>query len=235
MKKIISLLLYGVLLVSFTACQEEPDVYIAPAPVMIDGHEAIDLGLPSGTLWATCNIGAEKPEETGTPFAWGEINPKDSYSWDNYQHGSYDKSSQRFTLTKYEYETEYPETFIDLLPEDDAATVHWGGEWRMPTANDFSELIRKCAIIESTRVNKNGIIIYGREIVGRNGNRIFVPCVTNDKDLYLWSSSLAWSYYESSSIAYALCPLKYSYEECVVDVVSRAAGLPIRPVCVLSK
>ena len=52
---------------------------------MIDGHEYVDLGLPSGTLWATCNVGASKPEEYGDYFAWGETKPKDDYSWETYK------------------------------------------------------------------------------------------------------------------------------------------------------
>ena len=89
------------------------------------GHVYIDLGLPSGALWATCNVGADNPEDYGDYFAWGETQPKDSYSWDNYLYGSgYNQ------LTKYCYDSYYgyngfADTLTVLLPEDDAVTANW--------------------------------------------------------------------------------------------------------------
>lgn len=85
----------------------------------LNGHTFVDLGLPSGTLWATCNVGATTPEEDGDCFAWGETEPKDEYTKGNY---------------KYQDE-------IDILPASaDAATVNWGEGWRMPTPKEFLEL-----------------------------------------------------------------------------------------------
>ena len=96
-------------------------------------HAYVDLGLPSGLLWATCNLGANNPEDYGDYFAWGETQPKDDFSWTNYQYcmGSFN------TLTKYCNNPDIGYNgFIDdlttLLPEDDAATANWGDEWRMP-------------------------------------------------------------------------------------------------------
>lgn len=97
-----------------------------------DEHEYIDLGLPSGTLWATMNIGASSPEDYGDYFAWGETAPKDVYDWSTYKwcNGSSN------TLTKYCFNSSYGNNgFVDNLteldPEDDAATVNWGQDWRM--------------------------------------------------------------------------------------------------------
>ena len=104
-----------------------PDEPVTPP----DNHEWVDLGLPSGTLWATCNVGANAPEEYGDHFAWGETSPKDVYNWSTYQwcNGS------MFTLTKYNTESSLGmvDNKTELDPEDDAAYVNWGPSWRTPT------------------------------------------------------------------------------------------------------
>jgi hypothetical protein len=122
-------------------------------------HEAVDLGLTSGTKWATCNIGATKPEETGNFIAWGEMAKKDDYSWATYKWCNGSKTS----LTKY--------TSISTLePEDDAAHVLWGGTWRMPTVAEVKELITECS---KSVVTQNGV--KGAVFTGPNGNSIFFP------------------------------------------------------------
>ena len=104
-------------------------------------HEYVDLGLPSGTLWATCNIGASTPEDYGDHFAWGETAPKDYYDWFTYKwyNGSYG------TLTKYNTDSYYGtvDNKTKLDSEDDAAYVNWGPQWRMPTVEQQKELIEK--------------------------------------------------------------------------------------------
>ena len=106
-------------------------------------HEYVDLGLPSGTLWAAMNIGAASPESYGYYFAWGETYPRNIYSWDNYMWCNGSSSS----LTKYC--TQYPYGFVDditqLYPEDDAATAYWGPEWCMPTYEQIQELTANCS------------------------------------------------------------------------------------------
>lgn len=105
-----------------------------------DGYEWVDLGLPSGTLWATCNIGANSPEQAGDYFAWGETAPKEEYSWSNYKwcEGSMN------TMTKYCNSSEcgVVDNKMTLDPEDDAATVNWGSNWCMPTADQIAELTK---------------------------------------------------------------------------------------------
>ncbi|MCQ2319676.1 MAG: hypothetical protein MJZ90_12290 [Bacteroidales bacterium] len=102
-------------------------------------HEYVDLGLPSGLLWATCNVGADSPEDYGDYFAWGETETKSDYDWDTYKwcNGSYN------TLTKYNTKSSYGtvdnKTTLEL--SDDAARANWGGSWRMPTEAEFQELI----------------------------------------------------------------------------------------------
>ena len=136
-----------------------------------DIHEYVDLGLPSGTLWATCNVGANAPEEYGDYFAWGETEPKEEYTWENYKwcNGS------DTTLTKYCIHSHYGyDGFVDgkieLDPEDDAAYVNWGPSWRMPSKSDIDELIENCTW-EWTQLNG----MNGRLFTGPNGNTLFLP------------------------------------------------------------
>ena len=106
-------------------------------------HEYVDLGL--SVNYATCNVGATTPEEYGDYFAWGEVEPKETYTWENYKYC--DGSST--TLTKYCNKSNYgnngfTDTKTVLDPEDDAAIANWGGAWRMPTYDEFSELKNNC-------------------------------------------------------------------------------------------
>ena len=123
--------------------------------------EAVDLGLPSGTLWSNMNIGATAPEEYGNYYAWGETKPKETYNWSTYQHGN---SSS--TLTKYN--STDGKTILE--PEDDAATVNLGGTWRMPTIEEIQELIDNCTWTWKALNNINGY-----EVRSTNGNSIFLP------------------------------------------------------------
>jgi len=158
-------------------------------------HEYVDLGLPSGTLWATCNVGANLPEERGDYFAWAETQPKSSYTYLSYEFTYGDGN----TLLKYCTNWQYGHNFFSdglttLLPEDDAATVNWGPEWRMPTYEEWYELLNYTThtfIVE----NYSG---KGLLFAAPNGNSLFLPCAgyrveSLYKDLgkgYYWSSSL---------------------------------------------
>ena len=167
----------------------------------LNGHTWIDLGLPSGTLWATCNVGTSLPEQYGDYFAWGETTTKALYKWDTYKYcnGSSD------LLTKYCYNSAYgsngfTDTLTILLPEDDAATVHWGSGWRIPTRDEWRELD---AYTTKTWTTQNGI--NGMLLTSPNGGSIFLPAAgsywfnyylgnqyhdnVGSKGIY-WSSSL---------------------------------------------
>ena len=142
----------------------------------INGHEYVDLGLPSGLKWATCNVGATKPEGYGGYYAWGETEEKDDYEWSAYKwcNGS------EYTMTKYctdsNYGTVDNKTVLDL--EDDVAHVKWGGSWRMPTAEELLELINNCAWMWTTLNGVNGCRLTSKI----NGNTIFFPAAG---DFYL--------------------------------------------------
>ena len=174
-----------------------------------NGHEYVDLGLPSGTLWATCNVGASKPEGYGSYFAWGETKPQSSntYDWSTYKYanGAYDK------LTKYCSKSGYGNNgFTDdlttLQSGDDPATANWGSGWRMPTKSQWDELLSNTTNQWTT---KNGVA--GRLFTSKkNGQSVFLPAAGGrwDGELYYagsnghyWSRSLitdipcyAWSF-----------------------------------------
>ena len=158
-------------------------------------HAYVDLGLPSGTLWATCNVGADNPEDYGDYFAWGETQPKDIYNWSTYQYCN----GSEYTMTKYCNDSDYgyngfTDNLTTLLPEDDAATANWGSGWRMPTEEEWWELNNNTTVIWTTQ---NGV--NGRLFTASNGNSLFLPAAGYR---YYSSLNLAGSggYYWSSSL-----------------------------------
>lgn len=162
-------------------------------------HDYVDLGLPSGTLWATCNVGAKSPEEFGDYFAWGETTPKSSYSYETYKHCFYD-SSRGNNIMDYVQFTKYSESTNKtiLLPDDDAAFMNWGDDWCMPTMSEFEELERCCRKQVAVRNDVKGCLF-----VGQNGNSLFLPaagCRAYESALYqndggcYWSASLPLMY-----------------------------------------
>ena len=210
-----------------------------PVSGQIAGHDYIDLGLPSGTLWATYNVGATKPTEFGNYFAWGETEPKDVYDWNTYKYAKVSLTEdvlqkwQLDTLTKYNTGKEYPGTiddFTTLLPEDDAATANWGGEWRMPTNEELKELTENC---EFNWAEINGV--SGTKFTAKNGNFVFFPAagyrynsrIINSVGIngVYWSSSL---FEEEDDDAYKLMlSTKSGYS---FTPIERHNGLSVRPV-----
>lgn len=125
-----------------------------------NGYEYIDLGLPSGTLWATKNVGSENPESIGSYFAFAEVTPKEDYQQSNYKYyssGTYTKYNSTDNLSKLEL-------------QDDAANYNWGGDWCMPTREQIDELYRNTTMTETT---VNGKDVYKFE--ASNGNFIIFP------------------------------------------------------------
>ena len=134
-------------------------------------HPCVDLGLPSGTLWATCNIGAESPEEYGDYFAWGEIKPKSEYSENTYKY--YDTTYEVYTKYCTNMQIGTIDNKTELESEDDAATVNWGIDWQMPSIEQLKELINDEYTTQSCTKLKG---VDGLMIISRiNGNRIFLP------------------------------------------------------------
>ncbi len=156
-------------------------------------YYAVDLGLPSGTLWADRNVGADSPEAYGDYFAWGETTPKSTYNWSTYK---WCKGSST-TITKYctdsSYGTVDNKTVLDL--DDDAAYVNMGKEWRMPTYDEQSELDFKCTWIW---IMQNGK--YGYKVIGPNGNSIFLPAAGYCSGSSFYNSAGSDGNYRSASL-----------------------------------
>ncbi len=168
----------------------------------------VDLGLPSGTLWATHNVGANSPEEYGDYFAWGETETKSNYDWSTYKYAEGAENK----ITKYCGDEKYgnngfTDTHTTLELSDDAATVNWGRDWCMPTYEQFLELCNYCTHERVTVNNISGYLFTS----DRNGERLFLPAMgfRNGTRIdgtgsigyhgYYWSSSLC-----SGNSAFAL-------------------------------
>lgn len=139
----------------------------------VDGYDYVDLGLKSGTMWATYNVGATKPTEKGDDFAWGETETKDKYEWETYKWCTIYENGNFDQFTKYVITPGYGtiDNKTVLEAEDDAAKANWGIKWRMPTTEEQKELIDGCTWVQeriagtSIKVQKgtsktNGAIIY---------------------------------------------------------------------------
>ena len=136
-------------------------------------HEDVDLGLPSGTLWATTNVGAENPEDYGDYFAWGETSSKDVYKWDNYQWSNgtrFNKLIKYCNNSSYGYNG-FVDGITELETEDDAATANWGSPWCMPTDEQLNELLTHCNWQWTTRNGVNGYKLTSKH----NGATMFLP------------------------------------------------------------
>ena len=127
-----------------------------------NGHEYVDLGLPSGTLWATCNVGATSPEQAGLYFAFGETT---GYTAEQVENGIRKFDSASYTASAIS---------ADLTLEQDAAHVNLGGNWRMPTKRQFKELIGNCDVTWTNDYNGTGV--SGKVFTSKvNGNSVFFP------------------------------------------------------------
>lgn len=213
----------------------------------LNGHEWVDLGLPSGVKWATCNIGASCPEEYGDYFAWGDARIKGQYSWETYKYYSgraRNRNLPKFLLPRIKlskYNSHSNNGMVDnlnsLAASDDPANELWGSGWRLPRRADFEELQSLCKIEwEWNRDNKaNGVTI-----TGPNGNSIFLPAAgVYEDDLFLgtlardeggyWSSNLAFDSTKALTLRiYCLEP--YLTISGLDEGYPRCYGLTIRPV-----
>ena len=193
---------------------------------MENGHVWIDLGLPSGTKWATMNVGANSPEESGDYFAWGETSMKSDYGWDNQKYCI--DGSDKFTkyVTNSEYGNKDGKKELDL--EDDAANVNWGKGWCMPNDSQIAELRSNCTHAWTTMNGVSGYKLTSK----KNGNSIFLPAVgyrTNRLDGvgvsgYYWSRSLWTSYCD-----YAYC-IEFYTDSYSWHYRTREMGFCVRPV-----
>lgn len=201
-----------------------------PTDPSSNGYQYVDMGLPSGLLWATCNLGSNKSTEFGDYFAWGEIQTKDVCTDLNYK---WYEGTNPYSITKYG-DFSIPDasgcikTLLEL--EDDAANAKLGGNWRMPTREEFEELLQP-ANTDLCLVNKNGV--KGYLIVSKkNGNTIFLPAAGYKHsegvrfvgdEFYYWTSSHGKETPNVYGIGYS--------DECLTTLFfDRTIGCTIRPV-----
>lgn len=196
----------------------------------ISDHDYVDLGLPSGCLWATNNVGANSPTEFGNYYAWGETFVKNNYSWSSYKWCDGSENS----LTKYCFQEK--NGTVDSLKEitnyDDVVVIEWGAGWRMPTRKELEELIDGCTWVWVNDYKGSGI--PGRVgISNTNRNTIFFPaagfcdstvCLEKGVNGYYWSSSI--------NIPYSMTAMDLVVSEPYFDYrnLERCYGLPIRAV-----
>ena len=252
MKRIIKLLpVAAVLCVGAVSCDKDDNDDVKNPNIYL-GHEYVDLGLK--VKWATCNVGAEKPEDYGDYFAWGDTTTKyqpgyaqsespqwkngmwDGYSWVNYRFSNETSNS----LFKYCNDSRSgfeggTDTLTILTPADDVAHYKWGGNWRMPTQADFYELLNNCNFEFTTQNGVKGMKVTSRK---DSSQSIFLPA-TGSRDVtnlvgvglggFYWSSSLY--KFDPSSALYLTFYPEYHTSLYHTSFVYRCYGLSVRPVC----
>ena len=197
----------------------EPDLYRE--------SEYVDLGLPSGIKWATCNVGANSPEEYGDYFAWGETEPKTTYKWSTYKwcNGSDD------TMTKYcddsYWGTVDNKTTLELT--DDVARVNWGGKWRMPTKAEYDELMNttNCTWIWTTQKGVSGYKVTSNV----NGNTIFLPAAGYRSYGNLYYAGSDGRYWSSSLYTSSAYSVNFYSGDVDWGSLNRCIGGSVRAVC----
>ena len=220
-------------------CEQEKSVkynYVAPPPPQHNGFEYVDLGLPSGTKWATCNVGADSETDYGLYFAWGETEGYSGYTSQK-RFGWYDYSFVENWAANdkyfYPYGSDDGKTVLDL--EDDAANVNMGGNWHMPSKEQFNELIANTNF--TWEENYNGSGINGSLFISKSdeSKKLFIPASGILDDGYgtnagnrfeIWGNSIDTSY---SSLEYGIT-LHSNSDGSVVSQNSRYCGICVRGV-----
>ena len=162
--------------------------------VIDGGHDYVDLGLPSGIKWATTNLGSSAPEEFGGGYPWGHTTS--AYlngDWSAYRFYTSGSTVDDVVLSKY-FADDTSMTIVTLDLEDDAANVNWGGNWRIPTRNDWEELANNCSVTTTTRNGRTGTLITSL-VPGYTDKSIFLP------EGPYWSSTL-YNFQANSSKAF---------------------------------
>lgn len=200
----------------------------------------VDMGLPSGTMWAVCNLGAEGLDEDGVRYAWAETTTRQNYILENYKW--YDSAPKKLCMTKYDDDTD-----LQLLAEDDPVSACLGDDWRTPTKADVQELFENCNIIYASYCGREGFVIIPKNEY-YNDRRLFMPFSLsseyvneqnpsyysniNNKSGFFWTASR--SEYDSFE-AYSLCISKDDNNVKLyygVGATKRFHALCIRPVYV---
>ncbi len=198
----------------------------------LSSPDAVNLALDSGLQWASWNLGASSPEESGAYYAWGEVTPKTTFTMDNYLWTSgYDKYSKYVNLSYYGQ----VDSLTTLLPEDDAATYALKEGWRMPDYSEFCELTEDENLVWTWE--DQGTYRGYRITSKRNGNSIFLPACGNRKDTSYFDTYRGY-YYTRGSNDNAIQPPCLLFGKTITNagdavrghVLRRYYGAQIRPV-----
>ena len=199
-----------------------PEVSFTTLERIANGYTYVDLGLPSGLLWATCNVGATTPEEYGDYYAWGETTTKTEYTEDN--------CPPTYGLSYSELQSQgYIDGEGNLTAQHDAARANWGGTWRMPTYAELNELSTNCTWTWTTQNGVNGYKVTSKV----NSNYIFLPAAGYRYGSLLDGAGSYGHYWSStpdeslSNLAYSLTLLSFNRG---MDSYDRSYGQSVRPV-----
>ena len=188
----------------------------------INGHEYVDLGLPSGLLWATCNVGASSPAGYGDYFAWGETTTKTEYNESN---------CPTYGLTNSQLQSQgYIDSNGNLTAQYDAATANWGGDWRMPTYEEQQELLNNCTWTWTAQNGINGYKVSSTV----NSNYIFLPAAGYRSGSSLYCAGRYGDYWSSTpyeSGSYRAYVLDFDSSNLSIHNFYRYDGQSVRPVC----
>lgn len=194
-----------------------------------NGHDYVDLGLPSGTLWATCNVGATTPEGYGDYFAWGETTPKTTYNWSTYRYcnGDYDQLTKYCNQSSFGYNG-FTDNLTTIQPTDDAAMANWSNGWCMPTYEQWEELYQNTSHTWTTQNGTNG-----RLFTASTGNSLFLPAAGFRSEDELGHAGSDGTYWSSSLDTDSPIRVQYFHVDsrgCYIYSVRRYSGLSVRPV-----
>ena len=256
MKK--NLLALSIALVSFsaallTSCEKKDkdaismnDVNVGAEPITVNGidYEVVDLGLTTGVLWATCNLGATSPEQTGSLYSWGEKQTKKTYEWSNY---IWSDGENTPNLSKYCTDSKYGtiDNISTLELSDEAPNAQLGEGWFIPSESDFRDLLttRNCTA-KWCKLNGVGGYLFTSVRKGYEGNSIFIPLagmLDHDKTRFkgeygwYWCNSLYYDGEKQKSVttdASVLCLQHNDVDNHIISSRPRSVGLPIRAIYV---
>ena len=190
--------------------------------INVSGHNAVDLGLPSGTKWADCNIGSSSPIDYGDYFAWGETRTKRSFEWKTYKY-AIDKNRNG----KYDYGEKTIDIGTDISGTDyDVAHVKWGGSWMMPTKEQWQELIDCCTWTLTAQGGRKGY-----KVTGPNGRVIFLPAAG-----HIWGTEgnrigkMGEYWFATPTNHYNMLSFDVDKNEIYISGRAEFAGVTVRPV-----
>lgn len=222
--------LAAVSLFSLFACSKEKDE--PEEQPFENGYEYVDMGL--SVKWATCNIGATKPEEYGNYYAWGETETKSTYSWTNYRFRASGDSPDNVKFNKYSTDRIYGinDCRNTLELEDDVANVKWGGKWHIPTEKERDELYNNCIWTWTTLNGTKGYLVTSKK-PGFTDRSIFLPAAGFIDDTGLHYDGSFGAYWSSSLVTDCryVWYLNFDSEKIQMYGSLRYYGFSIRPVC----